>query len=86
MVGFYAPIRVFSISPKCGPVEGGTLLSIIGTGFINSNNLKVRFTYGTLSEEVDCLFDNSTRSLYCKTPKFDSFKGQAHPSLSLPCE
>ena len=50
----YAPIRVFSISPKCGPESGGTLISIIGTGFVNSDRLRVRFTYGDLSKEVGC--------------------------------
>lgn len=39
-----------------------------------------------MSEEVDSEFDNATRSLYCKTPKFDNFEGQANPSLILPCE
>jgi alpha-tubulin suppressor-like RCC1 family protein len=48
-IAFYAPIRVFSISPKCGPALGGTILSIIGTGFIDSEKLRVRFTYGDLS-------------------------------------
>jgi alpha-tubulin suppressor-like RCC1 family protein len=42
----FAPIRVFSISPKCGPAHGGTIISIIGTGFVNSDKLKIRFTYG----------------------------------------
>jgi hypothetical protein len=50
----YAPIRVFSISPKCGPASGGTIISIIGTGFVNSDKLKLRFTYGDLSQEVPC--------------------------------
>ncbi len=45
----YAPIRVFSISPNCGPVKGGTLLSIIGTGFLESDKLSVRFAYGEIS-------------------------------------
>lgn len=38
MVGFYAPILVFSVFPNCGPVQGGTLLSILGTGLLSSNN------------------------------------------------
>ncbi len=82
---FYAPIRVFSISPKCGPAHGGTILSIIGTGFVNSDRLKVRFTYGDLSQEVPCQFDPKMMSLFCKTPKFEEFE-EAHPSLKLPCE
>lgn len=39
----FAPIWVFSISPNCGPSQGGTLLSIIGTGFFNSEKLWVWF-------------------------------------------
>lgn len=39
----FAPIRVYSISPNCGPQSGGTLLSIIGTGFVNNEKLRVRF-------------------------------------------
>lgn len=48
-VSLYAPIRVYSISPKAGPAYGGTILSIIGTGFVGSDKLKVRFQYGDLS-------------------------------------
>ncbi len=53
-VSFYAPIRVYSISPKCGPAIGGTIISIIGTGFVDSPHLKVSFNYGDLSQEVPC--------------------------------
>jgi len=52
-VVLYAPIRVYSISPKCGPAMGGTIISIIGTGFVESENLKVRFSYGDL-DQVNC--------------------------------
>jgi hypothetical protein len=86
MVAFYAPIRVFSISPNCGPAYGGTLLSIIGTGFVNSEKLRIRFSYGDLSQEAPCQFDPQTKTLYCRTPKFEGFEGQAHPSLKFPCE
>ena len=43
LAAFYAPTRVYSISPNSGPVSGGTLMSIIGTGFFNSDKLRVRF-------------------------------------------
>lgn len=70
---FYAPIRVYSISPSCGPVSGGTLLSIIGTGFVQSEKMRVRFSYGEVSQESHCTFDPDTKTLYCKTPRFDEF-------------
>lgn len=86
IVSFYAPIRVYSISPNCGPAAGGTHISIIGTGFIDSDKLRVRFSYANLSQEESCSFDPKTKSLYCKTPKFEEFQGQTHPSLRLPCK
>lgn len=65
---------------------GGTLISIIGTGFVNSDKLRVRFTYGDLSQEVPCQFDPKMKCLFCRTPKFEEFEGEAHPSLQLPCD
>jgi hypothetical protein len=46
---FYAPIRVYSINPSSGPSRGNTTISITGTGFVGSEKLRVRFTYGDLS-------------------------------------
>jgi len=66
----YSPIRVFQIEPKCGPSRGGTIIKIVGTGFVESSKLRVRFTYGALSREVPCTFDQESRSLICRTPVF----------------
>ena len=54
---FYAPIRVFDVYPKCGPSKGNTVIQIYGTGFKDSDKLKVRFTYGDLSREVPCHYE-----------------------------
>jgi hypothetical protein len=54
---FYAPIRVYDISPGSGPSKGNTLINITGTGFVDSDKLRVRFTYGDLSQEVQCVYD-----------------------------
>jgi hypothetical protein len=43
---------VYAIEPKSGPASGNTLIKIVGTGFVNSDKLRVRFTYGDLSQEV----------------------------------
>ncbi len=82
---FYAPIRVYAVEPRCGPASGGTIIKIIGTGFVNSDKLRVRFTYGDLSQEVSCQYNPKDKSLLCRTPKFEEFEGQQHPSLKLPC-
>jgi hypothetical protein len=85
---FYAPIRVYNIEPSCGPSKGNTTISITGTGFINSDKLRVRFTYGDLNQEVQCHYDTNSGKLICNTPRFDGFdeKGDKHPSISLPCD
>lgn len=83
---FYAPIRVYNIAPSSGPSKGNTAINITGTGFVNSEKLRVRFTYGDLSQEVQCVYDEQTQSLVCKTPKFEEFDGEKHPSVQLPCD
>ena len=83
---FYAPIRVYNITPSCGPSKGNTTISITGTGFVNSEKLRVRFTYGDLSQEVHCVFDEESQRLICRTPKFEEFDGEKHPSVQLPCD
>ena len=70
-IGFFAPVRAFSISPKCGPVSGGTLLTILGTGLKGTTRMKARFSYGEISQEVGCRFDEETRAICCKTPYFE---------------
>lgn len=57
---FYAPIRVYNIAPSSGPSKGNTTINITGTGFVNSEKLRVRFTYGDLSQEVQCVFDEQS--------------------------
>jgi hypothetical protein len=49
---------------------------IIGTGLSDSDKLRVRFTYGDLSQEVQCHYDESNQTLVCYTPKFDKFDGE----------
>jgi hypothetical protein len=68
---FYAPIRVYDLTPSSGPSKGGTTISITGTGFVQSDKLRIRFTYGNLSYEIPGNFDEQTNTIMCKTPKFD---------------
>ena len=61
------------------------MISITGTGFVASEKLRVRFTYGDLSQEVQCIYDQATQTLMCRTPKFEEMEGEKHPSVELPC-
>ena len=63
-----------------------TVIQIVGTGFQDSDKLKVRFTYGDLSREVPCHYDTENQVLVCRTPLFEEFDGEAHPSLQMPCD
>eukprot|EP00698_Gefionella_okellyi_P025823 TRINITY_DN9606_c0_g1_i1.p1 TRINITY_DN9606_c0_g1~~TRINITY_DN9606_c0_g1_i1.p1 ORF type:complete len:5899 (-),score=1194.87 TRINITY_DN9606_c0_g1_i1:131-16627(-) len=46
---FYAPnVTVISLSPRSGPVGGGTLVNINGTLFVNTSETFVSFTNGTV--------------------------------------
>lgn len=81
----YAPIRVYDVVPKCGPASGNTQIKIFGTGFVNSDKLRVRYSYGDLSQEVSCQYDVNEKCLIARTPKFEEFEGEKHPSLKFPC-
>ena len=67
----FSPLRIFSLSPSCGPSTGGTRLSLLGTAFTYNRNLKVRFRYGENEKEVECDLDVKTRSILCITPNFE---------------
>lgn len=79
---FYAPIRAFAIEPKCGPSRGGTVVKITGTGFTDTDKMRVRFTYGNMTQEVDCSY-NEDGTIACTTP---TFQDQNDQSLQLPCD
>lgn len=85
MAVFYAPIRVYDVTPASGPASGNTLITITGTGFVNSEKLRIRFSYGDLSQEVSCQFDAINKTIIARTPKFEEFEGEKHPSLKFPC-
>jgi hypothetical protein len=85
MAVLYAPIRVYSVKPNCGPASGNTTISITGTGFVNSEKLRIRFSYGDLSQEIGCQFDALSKTITARTPKFEEFEGEKHPSLKFPC-
>lgn len=83
----YSPMRVYSVSPRCGPSCGGTVLSIIGTALKDTTHLKVRFTFGekdhTVQEVKGKYIEQRyvdqrlgqeqayLQAIFCTTPKFD---------------
>jgi alpha-tubulin suppressor-like RCC1 family protein len=84
-VVLFAPMQVYSLSPRCGPSSGGTVLSIIGTALKSTKDIRVRFTYGKEVKEVtgsyveqwhaDQRFNQdqpALQSIFCTTPNFES--------------
>jgi len=80
----FAPMQIYSLSPRCGPSSGGTVLSIIGTALKNTKDIRVRFTYGEEVKEVlgsyveqryvDQKFNQdqpALQSIFCTTPNFE---------------
>ena len=78
----FAPVRAYSIEPRCGSSKGGTNIKITGTGFTESEKLRARFVYGQQSSEVPCMYENGT--LLCKTPVFQIVDSEV--PLQLPCD
>lgn len=78
----FSPLRLYSLSPTCGPSSGGTKVSIIGTALASTPKLKVRFRYGHLMSEVHCDYDADSNSLEFFTPVFL----EDDDDIQLPCE
>ena len=63
----YEPLAgVVAVSPASGPVAGGTLVVVVGTGFINSGLLKCRFG-GPSGTPVAAVWLSAT-ALQCTSP------------------
>ena len=80
MVSF-SPLRIFHVSPNCGPANGGTKLCLMGTAFSGTTDLKVRFRYADLILEEPGTFYYETSSIAVTTPNFADGE-----RLSLPME
>ncbi|KRW99588.1 Regulator of chromosome condensation 1/beta-lactamase-inhibitor protein II [Pseudocohnilembus persalinus] len=68
---FFAPMRIMSVRPNYGPSSGKTLITLIGTGFANTNKQKLKFVFGEHSLEVPLNYDPQTESFNCQTPRFE---------------
>jgi hypothetical protein len=66
----FAPLRIHSVSPNCGPATGGTTLCLIGTAFTSGTDLKVRFRFSDLILEEPGVFYHETSSISVRTPNF----------------
>ncbi|EGR29393.1 rcc1 family hect domain protein, putative [Ichthyophthirius multifiliis] len=68
---FFAPMRIMSVRPNYGPSCGGTLISLLGTGFTETGKQGLRFQFKNYKIEIALNYDHQTESFYCQTPKFD---------------
>lgn len=64
-------MRSLSVRPNYGPSCGGTLITIVGTGFANTTNQAIRFKYGNYTMETSLVLDPLTESFSCQTPRFE---------------
>ncbi|CAK72743.1 unnamed protein product (macronuclear) [Paramecium tetraurelia] len=68
---FFASLRTISMKPNHGPSTGGTIISLIGTGFCDTGRQSARFKLGDQYTEVGCEYDSLTDSFRCTTPNFE---------------
>lgn len=62
-------VEVLSTSPGSGPVTGDTLLQVIGTTFVDTGMIAVRFQNSSHTLITNGTYVNSTLIL-CRTPSF----------------
>ena len=66
------PYAIFDINPKLGPYTGHTKVTITGVGFVNTQNIIVRFTSGKASCDQQGFYVSDTE-IQCDTPDFTAY-------------
>ena len=59
-----------SVRPNYGPATGGTIISLLGTGFADTSKQSLKFNFGGRSFEIGLVYDNTTQSFNGITPNF----------------
>lgn len=80
---FYTPYGIHHLTPNSGPVKGGTEITVVGSGFLNSGQAKCRFgvpgdyviVYGKVL---------SHDKMVCKSPNEYQIPKQASLPFSVP--
>jgi hypothetical protein len=75
---YYESIQLLSVSPRSGPHEGGTVISVIGTGFINSPQLACSVNGKWFTAAFV-----SSHSVRCSVPAADGSSSLSYATLSV---
>ncbi len=68
----FAPMRTTGIKPRLGPSSGGTEITILGVGFVDTGRQSARFTLPNDHQIIQPLeYDSFSSSFYCKTPSVE---------------
>lgn len=73
-------MKISEVTPSFGPSEGGTLLTIKGTGFYDSSGKKFKFESPLGEREMGAVWDRREKCFTCKTPPKSWFMGNKTPS------
>lgn len=67
----FASMSVLGLKPKLGPSSGGTEITILGTGFVDTGRQQAKF----ICREHELLrpleYDSFSDSFYCHSPNFE---------------
>jgi len=61
-------VHITEVTPLFGPSEGGTLLTIKGTGFYDSTGKKFKFESSLGEREMDAVWNRKEKCFTCKAP------------------
>lgn len=76
-------IAITDAYPKFGPVEGGTTITVKGTGFYDSGGKKFKFETTNGEREMSAAWDRKEKCFTCKTPPISWYFQGKSPSNSL---
>lgn len=58
---YYKPPNLFDVTPRLGPVKGGTKVLVIGSNFADTGEIQCDFAWGTVNgtfiseSEIECI-------------------------------
>lgn len=76
-------MSITDINPKFGPSEGGSIITVKGTGFYDSGGKKFKFESEFGEREMNASWDRKEKVYTCKTPPLSWYFGGKSPTNEM---
>lgn len=80
---FYIDVTISDLNPKFGPSEGGSIVTVKGTGFYESGGRKFKFESDFGEREMAAAWDRKEKCYTCKTPPLSWYFGGKSPTNDM---